>query len=234
MMSMDAVSGVWGILSETRKRLKDSDRSLKPMSEQKINWAQNILERLNVDLEIIGQPTNQKSTLFVGNHISYLDIPLVMASVEDASFVAKEELAQWPLFGSGAQKLGTVFVKRDNTHSRQSARDAIRLALKNGKRVVLFPSGTTSIDENKPWRKGAFEIAHETQTLVQPFRISYYPLREVAFIDQDFFLPHLFKLFENKTIKASIEFHEPHLVKDPVADCQFWNQWSQAQKIITV
>ncbi len=227
MGSIDAINGLWGILSETHRRLKQSNHSSESLTDQKIMWAQAVLNRLNVEQEVIGTPTDEKGTLFVGNHISYLDIPLIMSTVKDISFVAKQELSHWPIFGAGAEKLGTVFVKRENSESRQLARDTVSVALQEGKRVILFPSGTTSIDEKKPWRKGAFEIAFSQKSWVQPFRLSYSPLREVAFIDEDFFISHLYRLFDHKVIKARIEFHTPVMITDPLRDCLYWNHWSQ-------
>jgi 1-acyl-sn-glycerol-3-phosphate acyltransferase len=48
----------------------------------------------------------------VGNHLSYLDIPLLMQSSPNISFVAKEEVGRWPVIGAGAHALNTIFVKR--------------------------------------------------------------------------------------------------------------------------
>ena len=50
-------------------------------------------------------------TLFVANHVSYLDIP-VIAQCVDATFVAKAEVAGWPLFGHAAKLTRTIFIQR--------------------------------------------------------------------------------------------------------------------------
>ncbi len=228
MESLQALNRFLGILTQTRRSLKESKRSKESLDTLKMRWAQNILGRLSVDLELVGTPCAQRSMLFLGNHISYLDIPLLMGTIDRISFVAKKELQRWPLFGAGAKQLDTVFVKRNNKVSRNSAKNSIQDAIHKGKRVVVFPSGTTSIDGEKSWKKGAFDIAMTTDCIVQPFRISYQPLREVAYIDKDFFPHHLIKLNRQQSIKAKVEFHDPINIKDPIRDCRYWKEWANA------
>ncbi|MGE0634369.1 MAG: 1-acyl-sn-glycerol-3-phosphate acyltransferase, partial [Pseudobdellovibrionaceae bacterium] len=128
---------------------------------------------------------------------------------------------------AAARKTDTVFVKRECGNSRKMAREAVHEALERGQRIAIFPSGTTSISESKVWRKGAFEIAYEKEILVQPFRISYSPLREVAYIDDDFFPTHLGRLFRLKRIQAKIEFHPPVKITDPIKECLAWSNWAR-------
>lgn len=216
-----------GIFTETYRYLQKSNLPEASVEQLKIEWAQSTLNRLGVQLEIKGEVTDEKSMLYVGNHISYLDIPLLMATVNKISFVAKHEISNWPIFGHGAKKIETVFVKREDGDSRKSARKAIHAALDEGKRVAIFPSGTTCISEKTSWRRGGFEIAQDKDVYVQPFRLSYFPLRAVAYIDQDFFPTHLYSLFGLKKIEAKIEFHEPVKIKDAVKDCEYWHHWSR-------
>lgn len=196
----------------------------------KEEWAQKILSSLNVNLEVVGLPSEEKSLLMVGNHISYLDIPLLMSTAKNLSFVAKYELSRWPIFGQAAKKANTVFVKRDNQHSRLSVRSQVADEVKSGKRVVIFPSGTTSMSECKDWKRGAFSIAQAANAFVQPFRISYKQLRAVAYIDDDFFPVHLFNLSKYKNIDAKIEFHEPVKISDPIRDSEYWQNWARGFK----
>jgi 1-acyl-sn-glycerol-3-phosphate acyltransferase len=191
------------------------------------DWSQKTLAKFKVSLQVDGQIHHQRPMIFVGNHISYLDIVLLMSTVPAISFVAKKELASWPIFGHAARKTKTIFVKREKDKSRKEARTAILQALANQQRVVVFPSGTTGLDENKPWRRGIFEVAQQANALVQPFRISYKPLREVAYIDDDFFPLHLFRLIGLKKIRAIIEFHKPVRITNPEVDSETWRQWSQ-------
>ena len=84
------------------------------------------------------------------------------------------------------------------------------------------------MSEEKPWKKGIFEIAQETSSTIQPFRIKYTPLREAAYIDDDFLPAHLYQLIKLGGLEASIEFHEPITeIKDPIQECEKWRQWSK-------
>ena len=190
-------------------------------------WAQTMLQLLKIDLNVIGMMSQEKPLLLVGNHISYLDIALLLKANPDFSFVAKKEVARWPVFGSAAIAAQTIFVQRENGSSRAAARQAIGEALKNNQRVVIFPSGTTGIDATTPWKKGAFEIALENNIMIQPFRISYSPIRPAAYIGKDFFPVHLYQLAGLQKIQAEVEFHPPVSVINPLIDCAYWSHWSQ-------
>ena len=192
----------------------------------KSEWVDDLFSRLGLKLDVKGNPTSQRSVLYVGNHISHLDIPILIRMLPDFSFVAKKQIASWPLFGSGAKFLNTIFVDRDSADSKNLARQSIIKELGQGGRVVIFPSGTTSIDETKQWKKGAFEIAKANNIKIQPFRISYFPLRTAAFIENDIFHFHFNRLIKNKEIYAKIEFHEPVSVVDSIRCCKKWKNWT--------
>ncbi len=197
----------------------------------KVNWSHELMERLNIEVDVIGKPTHDPSTLFVGNHISYVDIPLLFKYIPHASFVAKKEVGEWPIIGHAARQAKTVFVDRNNSTHRSVVREGIQSALTHGKRVILFPSGTTSISEHVAWKKGAFEIAKDGGFKVQPFRLNYSPLRDVAYIDEDTLIFHLMKLSQHKKIQATLEFHEPVYIEDVYLDAQYWQQWSQPKPL---
>lgn len=201
--------------------------------ELKKAWAQEALNLANVKLEVVGDVTLAPSTLFVGNHISYLDIPLMMKCIHGVSFVAKKEIESWPLIGFGARRIDTVFVKRENRERRNEARQSIADALGNGKRIVLFPSGTTSLNEATDWRRGPFEIAQKHAQQIQPFRISYTPARLAAFIDDDLFLPHLARVFSSGTIHCRVEFHQPVQVHEAEESRRTWQDWCRGMDAST-
>ena len=115
-------------------------------------------------------------TLFVCNHSSYLDIP-VLASLIEGSFVSKAEVATWPLFGLLAKLQRTVFIDRRPSQTAQH-RDEIAARLEANDNLFLFPEGT-STDGNhvKPFRSALFAVASREvngQPLqVQPVSIAY-------------------------------------------------------------
>ena len=193
-----------------------------------LQWARDLLGIISMDVEIKGAPPEMSTpVLFVGNHVSYVDIPLLMASVP-VVFVAKEEVSKWLVIGQASKKAGTVFVKRESGRSRANAADAIAdTILRRGQSIGIFPSGTTCITENKPWRHGAFKIAQRHQIPVQPFRIRYEPLRKVAYIGKDTFATHLLALLRLERVKAIIEFDSVRFISDATTDCNAIRDWTR-------
>lgn len=141
-----------------------------------------------------GKPSTMPGTLFIMNHISWADIP-VMLSILDADFVAKADMLGWPIIGALARRLGPVFVARNERHRSHAQADAIRARLKSGRSVMLCPEGTTS-DGTRilPFRTSLFAAA-DAAAVVQPVILRYLQpdgtalppdrQREVAWIDDD-------------------------------------------------
>ena len=71
---------------------------------------------LGLNVRRQGADTASAPALYVANHASYLDI-LVLSTLLDASFVAKAEVAGWPLFGFLAKSVNTIFVERKASRS---------------------------------------------------------------------------------------------------------------------
>src|SRR5213596_1202816 len=82
------------------------------------------------------------SGLLVCNHLSYLDV-IVLSSIRLCVFVAKHDVAGWPLFGWLARAAGTIFVDRAHRLSSPVVVDLVRATLASGSVVVLFPEGTS-------------------------------------------------------------------------------------------
>jgi len=81
--------------------------------------------------------------LLLPNHISWLDI-FVIDSIAPASFVAKAEIARWPLVGTLVARAGTVFVERGRRHAVHGVIQALGARMAQGYRAAVFPEGTTS------------------------------------------------------------------------------------------
>jgi 1-acyl-sn-glycerol-3-phosphate acyltransferase len=129
-----------------------------------------------IEIAITGTPSDAHPTLFVSNHMSYLDIS-VLGSVIRGSFVAKTDVASWPLFGWLAKLQRTVFVNRQRASTiAQGA--LMRARLTAGDNLVLFPEGTSS-DGNRTLRfksslLGVADVTVDGQPItVQPVSIAY-------------------------------------------------------------
>ena len=64
---------------------------------------------LDVHISVVGNRVDDRPLLIVSNHVSWLDIS-VISSVTPVIFVAKQEVAGWPLFGLLAKLRRSVFV----------------------------------------------------------------------------------------------------------------------------
>jgi lyso-ornithine lipid O-acyltransferase len=165
----------------------------------------------------LGQCSPLPGTLFVTNHISWADIPL-LASALDADFVAKADILRWPVLGELARRLNPVFVARDCKRSAHAQADAIRQRLRTGRSVILCAEGTTSVGETVlPFKSCLFEAA-DAATVIQPLAIRYCAIdggalppermREVAWIDDDDLLPGAMRVAKQRTV-AQIMFLPP-------------------------
>ncbi|TDQ85421.1 lyso-ornithine lipid acyltransferase [Dongia mobilis] len=131
---------------------------------------------LGIDVEMRGMPSPRHPTLFVANHGSYLDIP-ILGSLITGAFVAKSEVAGWPMFGWLSKMQRTVFVDR-RRHTTHRQRDSLQRQLELGDDLILFPEGTSN-DGNRvlPFRSALFSVAEREvagQPLtVQPVSVAY-------------------------------------------------------------
>ena len=131
---------------------------------------------LGFRVEVRGPRSTAHPTLYVCNHVSYLDI-MILGSLIKGSFVAKSEVARWPLFGWLARLQRSVFIERRGLKAARH-RDALNQRLEDGDDLILFPEGTSG-DGNQvlPFKSALFSVAerrpHDMPLLVQPVSIAY-------------------------------------------------------------
>ncbi|MBP9692949.1 MAG: 1-acyl-sn-glycerol-3-phosphate acyltransferase, partial [Alphaproteobacteria bacterium] len=97
---------------------------------------------LGHQLTIKGELSKVEPTLFVANHSSYIDI-LVLGTFVPARFVAKKEVAGWPIMGWLATSQGTIYIDRNRNAIAEGADKLIKY-IEQGESLILFPEGTTS------------------------------------------------------------------------------------------
>lgn len=105
-------------------------------------WCSATARILGVRMELVGSPFRACPTLYVANHVSYLDI-LVLGVLLDGTFIAKSEIAGWPLFGTLGRLTRTMFVRR-HWRSALIQRNALAARLRAGESFILFGEGTSS------------------------------------------------------------------------------------------
>ena len=117
------------------------------------------------------QPDDGRQYVFISNHISYLDIPLILQALRRNSFrvLGKAEMARMPVFGYIYSR-AVVMVDRSNAQHRSRSVRELKSVLAMDTSVFIFPEGTFN-ETHRPLKEffdGAFRIAIETQTPLQP------------------------------------------------------------------
>ncbi|HJW42412.1 MAG TPA: lysophospholipid acyltransferase family protein [Rhizomicrobium sp.] len=181
-----------------------------------------------VRITTIGHSAIDEGVLIVANHTSWLDI-IIFSSLGPVSFVAKSEVATWPLFSTLAKLQRTVFVERARRSATGEARDQIRDRLLAGDTLILFPEGTSN-DGNRvlPFKSalmGAVEArvadgkGGSRPVLVQPVSTAYVSVHGIpmgrenrplyAWYGDMELVPHLLEALLTGPIDVVVEFHPP-------------------------
>jgi lyso-ornithine lipid O-acyltransferase len=177
---------------------------------------------LGFRLNVAGTRSRVAPTLFVANHVSFIDIE-VLGAVIEGCFISKAEVARWPFFGWLAKLQRTVFVDR-RVRSTADQRDAIRDRLDRADNLILFPEGTTG-DGNRvlPFKSALFSVADyrgvNGPLVVQPVSIAYVRLDGIplgrfyrpffAWYGDMEFAPHLWTMLGLGTVAVDLQFHPP-------------------------
>lgn len=139
------------------------------------SWAAFIMRISNAKITISGLENLPKDTtvLFVSNHQSYFDIPLLMSVIDlPKGFIAKKELAKWPGIHIWMTYIRCTFLDRDNM--RKSAEAIVEgiNTLKSGYSMVVFPEGTRSKGgEPLEFKAGSFKLALKSKVPIIPITI---------------------------------------------------------------
>jgi 1-acyl-sn-glycerol-3-phosphate acyltransferase len=144
--------------------------------EQRIqHWCGKILDIFNVRVVMRGQipDAGTEKTLFVSNHISWLDI-WALKHLHPMRFVAKSEIRGWPVIGWLAEKANTLFITRQKRLDTGRMMNSVEEALRQGECLCFFPEGTTTDGtELKPFKSSLFQAAVNADAAIWPLAIHY-------------------------------------------------------------
>ena len=170
-------------------------------------------------LIVRGTMSTEKPTLFVANHSSYIDIA-VMGSLVPARFVAKQEVAKWPVIGRLATNQDSLYIERTRTAIADGAKK-ILACIEAGESLILFPEGTTTDGcRVLPFGSSFFDVALHKNVTVQPITITYagwdglpmprFMRKRCGWFSPDLGVgPHLWDILQWGTIQVIVEFHSP-------------------------
>ncbi len=173
-----------------------------------VNWAFRLVIRFaGTRVIAIGEENIPKDTavLYVGNHRSYFDIVLTYVRVpRPTGYVAKIEMAKWPLLSNWMRNLHCLFLDRSNIKEGLKTILAGVEKVKNGISICIFPEGTRNKvpDTFLPFHDGSFKIAEKGNVPVIPMTI----VNSAAVFEDQF--PRM------KKATVVIEYGKPVYIKD--------------------
>jgi lyso-ornithine lipid O-acyltransferase len=160
-------------------------------------------------IHVTSRGSMPRSGLLVCNHLSYLDI-IVLSSITPCVFVAKANVAAWPLFGWLTRAAGTIFADRRRKLSAAAAIEEIREAMAEGALVVLFPEGTSSDGSGiLPFKSALLQPALDLGCNITAAAIDYSVsggsvADEICYWRDMTLVPHLLNLFTKPAIKSKL------------------------------
>jgi len=177
---------------------------------------------IGIRIERRGRLAADRPLLLVANHMSWLDI-VVLGGLKRTRFVARHDMASWPLFGQFAKLHRSVFVERRAARAVQG-RDDVLAALRGGDVVTLFPEGQAG-DGNRVLRfrssflAAAEAFGHDAPLTVQPVTIAFthlgpmplgYDRRHLyAWVGDTPLGGHLWRVLGLGRATCMVEYHPP-------------------------
>ena len=184
---------------------------------------QGFLKLLNVKVILHGTLKTNKPGLLISNHASWIDIS-ILSSLTNICFIAKSEVSGWPIVGFLARLQDTVFIERKINRVIKQKKEILNF-LSRGKKLVLFPEGTSSdgnrvlkfksslfsIGETEEGKLGGYEFQAVTicYSGLNGLPMSRSQRPNVAWWGNMNLFNHLWNLFSLNAIKVTVTAHEP-------------------------
>ncbi len=194
---------------EQGRMIKEYNRRILAMAGVKTAYSGNLPQSM---LEY-GLTEDAPGQTIVSNHISWVDI-FSLDSAVASRFVAKAEIANWPIFGKIAQAIGTLFINRSSKRAIVQINTDIQNALERKEVVALFAEGTTTFGNSLlPLKSNFLAPAVKLGAVVQPMVLVYtsegVPTTKVAFCGDVTLMGSLWNVVSTKDVVVTAHFLEP-------------------------
>jgi 1-acyl-sn-glycerol-3-phosphate acyltransferase len=175
-------------------------------------WSLLMMRAFGMRVRRFGTPL-PGAAMFVANHVSWIDITL-LDSQRVVGFVAKAEIAAWPVIGWLAARGGTIFHHRGDNESLHGVMHQMLLRLQNGSAVGVFPEGRTCNGQAiGVFHARIFQPAVLAEVPAQPVALKYgdggCAQTVVAFRPKENFLQNFWRLLGEPARPVEVHFLEP-------------------------
>lgn len=137
-------------------------------------WSKYTLDMVGIKVDVHGlENIPSQPCVFIGNHSSILDIPLILHTVDKRiGFIAKKELSDTPVIGYWINRSGSVFIDRENPKEAIKAINKGVENIKNGYSMAIFPEGTRAKNGTVgEFKKGSLKLATKSKVPIVPVSI---------------------------------------------------------------
>ncbi len=196
------------VLSWNQHRVMRNGRE--PLPHRLIRWwSLGLMWIFGLRAVRVGQPLPDP-VLFVANHTSWIDIEL-LHSQRATCFVAKAEIARWPLVGWLAASGGTIFHRRGNNYSLVAVMLLMGERLREGRSVAVFPEGGSGYNGVlKVFHARIFQVALDAEVPVQPVALRFARggrrVVDVCFREDESFVANFLRLLGEPPMDAEVHF----------------------------
>ena len=153
------------------------------------------------------------SFFLVANHLSYLDIPVLLGRL-NGRFLAKSEIASWPVLGLLARSTGTLFVDRSRKRDLTRVIAEVTALLERGPGAIVFPEATSTDGARvHPFKPSLFEVPARLGVDVSVAALRYATpdgspsaWEAVCWWGDAEFAPHFWRLLALPRVHATVTF----------------------------
>lgn len=158
---------------DKKKKIEAARQALKDISCVFLKVLGTKVQVIYKDRESFEKLSVDEGIVFVANHQSNFDIPVILSGVPmDMGFVAKYEMEKWPFFSRWMKRGNYIFLNRGNAREgMKSIKKAVEI-VKSGYPTVIFPEGERTVTgEIGNFKKGSFKLALDTEGVIVPMTI---------------------------------------------------------------
>ncbi|MBN22088.1 MAG: hypothetical protein CL678_12480 [Bdellovibrionaceae bacterium] len=188
-------------------------------------YSQKMIKTLNITINLHGMNTDAQSqqTLFVGNHLSYLDV-VILSSIYETLFITSKKTENTFLLGKICKNAQCIFVDRQSRKKAKEEITNVSHRINSKKNITFFPEATsTNGDSILNFKRFFFKSAIQSKCKIQTFTLNYLEVnnlkitkenRDLIFWYGDMkFFSHFLKIISLNKIKVEVIFNNPINIK---------------------